>query len=298
MARGGLRGFEVLHDAGVRLGMGVDGDGHVADRAIEFLRRAHTRPFCLGVSLCNPHDICHWIVDAPERGSGDLPPLPENFEVDPREPEFIQQCRQRTYYGQEGTRTRDWDERQWRSYLAAYYRFTEDVDVQVGRILDTLQECGLEEETLVLFTSDHGEGMAAHRWVVKLMLYEEPTRVPFIVRWPGVVPAGAVDDERLVSGVDVLPTLCDYAGVEYPEVTGISLKPLIEDPQAPGRPFLVAELHPDTEHLEMQGRMLRDERYKYIAFSRGRDPVAALRFAGRSRRNSQPGAGSRSVHRA
>lgn len=269
---GGLRGFEVLHDAGVRLGMGVDGDGHVADRAIEFLRRAHTRPFCLGVSLCNPHDICHWIVDAPERGSGDLPPLPENFEVDPREPEFIQQCRQRTYYGQEGTRTRDWDERQWRSYLAAYYRFTEDVDVQVGRILDTLQECGLEEETLVLFTSDHGEGMAAHRWVVKLMLYEEPTRVPFIVRWPGVVPAGAVDDERLVSGVDVLPTLCDYAGVEYPEVTGISLKPLIEDPQAPGRPFLVAELHPDTEDLEMQGRMLRDERYKYIAFSRGRDP--------------------------
>ena len=96
--------------------------------------------------------------------------------------------------------------------------------------------------------------------------------VPFIVRWPGVVPAGAVDDERLVSGVDVLPTLCDYAGVEYPEVTGISLKPLIEDPQAPGRPFLVAELHPDTEDLEMQGRMLRDERYKYIAFSRGRDP--------------------------
>ena len=74
-----------------------------------------------------------------------------------------------------------------------------------------------------------------------------------------------------VSGVDVLPTLCDYAGIEYPEVAGDSLRPLLENPRATGRPFVVAELHPDTMDLSMQGRMLRDERYKYIGFSRGRD---------------------------
>jgi arylsulfatase A-like enzyme len=96
--------------------------------------------------------------------------------------------------------------------------------------------------------------------------------VPFIARWPGSVPAGVVDREHLVSGIDVLPTLCDYAGVEFPEVTGMSLRPLIDNPQAPGRPYLVAELCPDTKDLTMQGRMLRTARYKYVAFSRGRDP--------------------------
>ena len=105
-------------------------------------------------------------MDPPSELAADLPPLPDNFAVDPREPEFIQLCRQRTYYGQEGTHTFDWDEEQWRNYLAAYNRFTEDVDVLIGRILGALRDGGLEKDTLVLFTSDHGEGMAAHRWVV------------------------------------------------------------------------------------------------------------------------------------
>ncbi len=273
--RGGvMRGFEALHDPAVRLGLGSAGDGPVTEAAVQFLQRRHDRPFLLGVSLCNPHDICHWIMDppAPPATAEGLPPLPANFAVDPDEPEFIQQCRRRTYYGQEGTRTRDWDEIQWRAYLAAYYRYTEEVDRHIGRLLDTLRQCGLEENTLVVFTSDHGEGLAAHRWVVKLMLYEEPMRVPFMVRWPGVVAAGAVDQQRLVSGIDVLPTLCDYAGVECPPVTGQSLKPLIEDPAAVGRALLVAQLCPDTEDLDMQGRMLRTQRYKYIVFSRGRNP--------------------------
>ena len=74
------------------------------------------------------------------------------------------------------------------------------MDVQVDRLLEALRQQDLEGSTLVLFTSDHGEGMAAHRWVTKLMLYEEPLRVPFIVRSPGKIPAGAVDGQHLVTG--------------------------------------------------------------------------------------------------
>jgi len=269
-----LRGFECLHDQEVALGRGTIGDSHVTDVAIDFLQEQHEQPFFLGVSLCNPHDICGWIRNpsVPPSNDAGLPPLPPNFAIDPEESEFIGKCRRRTYYGDEGTHTWDWDELQWRTYLDAYYRFTEEVDVQIGRLLHTLRTTGLEDDTLVLFTSDHGEGMAAHRWVVKLMLYEEPTRVPFIVRWPGHIPAAVVDDHHLVSGLDVLPTLCDWAGVDYPEVTGISLRPLVENPQQAGRPFLVSELCPDTEDLEMQARMLRTQRYKYLAFSEGQNP--------------------------
>jgi arylsulfatase A-like enzyme len=145
------------------------------------------------------------------------------------------------------------------------------VDVQLGRLLESLRTSDLEENTIVLFTSDHGEGMAAHRWVVKLMLYEEPLRVPFIARWPGHIPAGHIDDEHLVSGLDVLPTLCDLAAIEYPQVTGMSLKEVIGDPAKSGRPFVVAELYPDTEDLSLEGRMLRTQRYKYIRFSEGQN---------------------------
>ena len=145
------------------------------------------------------------------------------------------------------------------------------MDVQLGRILESLRTSDLEENTIVLFTSDHGEGMAAHRWVVKLMLYEEHMRVPFVLRWPGHIPAGRVDENHLVSGLDVLPTLCDLAGIEYPQVTGASLREIIEVPAVSGSPFVVAELHPDTEDLSLEGRMLRTPRYKYIRFSEGQN---------------------------
>ena len=70
------------------------------------------------------------------------PPLPENFAADPEEPEFIGDCRKRTRYGPENTRTRGWDEREWRAYLYTYYRLTERVDAEVGRVLAALTEAG------------------------------------------------------------------------------------------------------------------------------------------------------------
>ena len=88
-----IRGFECLHDADIHLGHGSLADVHVTDRAIDFLQLDHDRPFFLGVSLCNPHDICRWLVSrpsAPQIEAG-LPPLPSNFEPDPAEAEFIGQ---------------------------------------------------------------------------------------------------------------------------------------------------------------------------------------------------------------
>ena len=268
-----IRGFEVLHSPEIRLSRGAEGDAHVTDMAIDFLQKHRDQPFLLGVSLCNPHDICVWLSSRPAAPESDLglPPLPPNCASDPQEPEFISQCRQSPYC-QGGTHTSDWNAWQWRNYLHAYYRFVEQADAQVGRLLQALRASGLDQNTLVLFTSDHGEGMAAHRWVCKLMLYEEPVRVPFTLCWPGEIPRGVIDHQHLVSGLDVLPTLCDWAGVDFPAVTGISLRPLIENPEQAGRPFVVSQLHSDPDNLEMQGRMLRTQRYKYVAFSQGRNP--------------------------
>jgi arylsulfatase A-like enzyme len=274
---GSIPGFELLPMApSVRAGLGARTDAPAADAAIEFLRRPHDRPFLLAVSLHNPHDICYWIWQNPFASHPDpdaLPPLPANFQINADEPEFITWCRRRGHYGPEGIATHDWTDLQWRAYLHHYYRLTEQVDAQFGRVLDALRQRRLADQTLIVFTSDHGEGMAAHRWVVKLMFWETVATVPLIVSGKAVPASGVVDTEHLVSGLDVLPTLCDYAGIEPPAgALGMSLRPLIEDAAVPGREYLVSELQPDPRRVYLKGRMVRGRRFKYVAFSHGRRP--------------------------
>ncbi len=284
---GSIPGFEMLPIGGdiqKTIRFGDFADPHVTDSAVEFIKRKRDKPFLLGVSLHNPHDICHQVMDKliedhpsyrkqEPPDYKDYPPLPDNFKRDPNEPEFIKRCRVREKYGPENTYTTDWDETRWRIYLYEYYRMTERVDKEIGRLLQTLRECNLEEDTIILFTSDHGEGMAAHEWVVKLMLYEEPATVPFNIQWKGVIPNGVVNRSHLVSGIDVLPTLCDYAGVPLASnVAGMSLRHVIEDKNAPGRDFVITELASDKYNHAMTGRMIRTQRYKYIVFSQGENP--------------------------
>ena len=215
-------GFEYLSDEypeGVPRQLGTDTDPIWTDHAVEFLRSQQPphpdsdQPFLLVASLHNPHDICYWCMDRREfldiAPGSDLPPLPANFEPLEEEPEFVGLCRRRAVYAPEIAWTPGWDETEWRNYLYAYYRLTERVDQQIGRLLGALEESGLSDDTLIVLTSDHGEGVAAHKWVTKLMLWEEVVKVPFVIRLSGAVPENRLDSSRLVSGVDLLPTLCD-----------------------------------------------------------------------------------------
>ena len=266
--------FEYLpFDADIPIDLGEDTDDPIANNAIEYLRRPHDdKPFFLAVSLHNPHDICHEIVKLGRDNLppiDTLPPLPANFAIDPDEPEFLANCRRKTHYGGEHQYTVGWSEHQWRAYLEIYYRLTEQVDGVVGRVLDELRAQGLEDETLIVFTSDHGEGVGAHHWVTKLMFWQEVAGVPLIVQLPGQARAGEVDGEHLVSLVDLAPTFCDYAGAAPPAVTGTSLRPVLENPNEPGRESVVVELWSDNKDLSKRGRMLRTKRWKYIAFSDG-----------------------------
>jgi arylsulfatase A-like enzyme len=266
-----IPGFTNLPAGGL---LGGNSDTEVTDRAIKFLSRKHDQPFFLGVALHNPHDICHtipickYLPDVPGEwlAQSDLPPLPKNHLRDINEPEFISRSRHRSYYGEENVHTQGWTEVHWRSYLHAYYRMVEAVDKEVGRITSALRDNGLEENTLIVFTSDHGEGMAAHEWVVKLMLYEECVAVPLMLQCPDVISPGTSND-HLASGIDILPTLCDYAGISSPVCTGVSLRPVIDDPLANGREFVVVEL--DTTEPQMTARMVRTPQYKYMAFAQG-----------------------------
>ena len=257
--------------------LGANMDEPLATECVRFLTGSPSKPFLLVASFMNPHDVCHWIRGhegsrAYESTAG-FPPAPGNLWRDPEEPEYIQYHRTANYGRMSNSLhiSKEWKADDFRHYLHDYYRLVEDVDRQIGRVLSALRFRGLADNTLVVLTSDHGEGLGAHRWTQKAAFWEETARVPLIVAGKGVKRKGVVDDRSLVSGMDVLPTMCDYSGIPAPEaVRGRSLRPALEG-NGWNRPYVVSEL----SHLgspDRQGRMLRTERYKYIVFNGGARP--------------------------
>ena len=285
-----------LEDSGYR-NLTSDARGGLADACADFIKGPHVKPFFLFASFINPHDICYMAINDyrvrqggkridnldsrvceqvldEARQSGDIaefvakhaPPLPDNHGIPACEPE----CITRKYTQERPFREyvrRNWGETEWRLHRWAYCRLTEMVDEQIGVVLDALSAAGLENNTLVVFTSDHGEHDSAHKLEHKSILYEEAANIPFIMSYEGVIRSGAVDREHLVSnGLDLLPTLCDYAGIPCPSgLHGRSLRPLAEKGRARSwRDHLVVE--------SQNGRLLHTGRYKYCRYDSGANP--------------------------
>lgn len=257
---------------------GADTDGPIADAAVKYLTDYDDdKPFLLTVSLHNPHDICF----VPREPDGyakaseikqPLPALPPNFNPAMKEPEFLEQKRLMDHYGDELLKTKDYTEADWQAYLYHYYRFAEMVDAEIGKIWNALRAKGLDENTIIAFSSDHGDGAASHRWAAKLSLYEEVVTVPFGISWPGKIPAGRVDRKQLVSGADLTPTLCDYAGISpAAKFTGHSLKAAIDTPNASHRDYLVVQLEDDKLDSTRHARLVRDQRFKYNVYNSGKN---------------------------
>ncbi len=256
-----IDGFDVILS-------GVNRNGMLSDAAIaaasEAFIRQHdgSQPYLLVTCLQQPHDICESIrMDSqPMRElpygleEKDLPPLPENFDYRHKESAAFPK-----------PQNAQWTELNWRYYLWSYYRHVEMVDAQIGNILGALRDTGQIENTLILFTSDHGEALACRRATQKNTAFDESARVPFSLCLPGEIPA-FYDEETLVSGLDIMPTILDYAGAPIPpSCSGLSLKPHMDSlisgaPQPPDRPFIVTEVQSNT------GRMLRSSQYKYVRY--------------------------------
>lgn len=269
----GMTGFERIA-GGESLGARMDAG--VATACIDYLKTAGRRPFLMVASFMNPHDICEWIRGYEGNKKCDAsacPPPPLNMAVDPEEPEYMQRYREVGNGPNDRplSKSASWTTDDFRLYLDAYYRLVEDVDRQIGRVLSALRASGLYQNTLVIMTSDHGEGMGAHHWVEKAAFWEETVKVPLVIAGYGVRRRAASDSVSLVSCLDILPTICDYAGVAAPRlVRGRTLRPVIEG-SGFDRRFVVSELS-EYGGQARQGRMLRTARYKYVVFDGGRRP--------------------------
>lgn len=155
-----------------------------------------------------------------------------------------------------------------RKDMAVYYGMISFLDREIGRLLDKLDELGIAEDTLVIFTSDHGHFLGQHGLVAKGPFhYEDMLRIPMIVRQPGTVPAGRISN-ALQSLVDYTPTLLEAAGLPVPgTLQGVSQYAHWCGAEEPARDFVLCENrhNPDMPHLQTYV----DARYKITVYRRG-----------------------------
>lgn len=252
-------------------------DPTTSSNAAKFLRGKHDAPFLVVASLLNPHNIAEWSrgqeLPLGEIGQpppiDQLPPIRTNHEPQDNEPDIVAIIR-RSYQSAPMFPVSGFDEKKWREYIWAYYRLIEKVDREIGVVLQALRDTGLDKNTLVVFAADHGDCQGSHRWNQKTILYEEATRVPLVISYPGVVSKGI--SKRLVNtGIDLIPTLCDYAGIGPPaNLPGLSLKNRADTRQyVVVSDRLIQGVEVDGRLPTPDGRMLRGQRYKYCAYSEG-----------------------------
>ena len=232
----------------------------MTDQALEFIgeQTGTDDPFLLMLSLNPPH--FRW-DDSPEEFY-DLYP-DENL---PYRPNVVEEQKR-------GKKSHD-SYRHYHGHISA-------VDRELGRIMRALDEAGISEDTIVVYTSDHGSSFGSNGLYNKGNPFDEAVRVPFIVRWPGRIPAGRAADHNL-GGIDLFPTLCGLAGFAAPPTCGgQDFSPVFLDQPGPdpetqftlinnyNRNYFHSRLVPGERGALSPFRSVRGKRYSYAVDSLG-----------------------------
>lgn len=243
---------------------GLFRDTYYAREAIRFLRENKDRPFCLWASFFMPHTPL-----VPHRRYWDRYD-PDDLSLPERDPDALSsgfeghliRAKERGWYQQ--------TDEELRASLRGYYGNISQMDANVGRVFDALRELGLDQNTVVVYTSDHGEMAGAHRMWTKHNMYEQSVSVPLVVRMPERIEAGVARSE-LIEQVDVLPTLTELCGLDSPSpqeadgLDGRSFAPLIQGGSYTPREFAY------SEYDFCRNVFTRDNRYV------GREPIRMVR---------------------
>lgn len=233
-------------------------DGLGATAAISLLESYRDKPFFLAVGFYRPHTP----FVAPKsyfqrlnRGDVPLPSLSAD--------DLAQRPAAAFMSGRALHKTMSDDLR--REAIHAYWASVSFMDAQVGRVLDSLEELGLADDTIVVMTSDHGYHLYDHGLWKKQSLFENSARVPLIIAQPDGANAGA-RTAALAELVDLYPTLADLCGLDWPDyLDGVSLAPVLEDPTATMRDAAFTQ----TRRGDWRGYSIRTDRWRYTSWDGG-----------------------------
>jgi len=214
-----------------------------ARQAQDYLRNRTDKPFCLFVSFYEPHLPFRFPIEY--RGMYD----PGSFDVPEPGPEDDWQI---------PNIFRNLTHSEKQHIIASYYTSVSFLDKNVGLILDTLDETGLSEKTLVIYLGDNGYCLGHHGRFEKHCFYEQSVRVPLVVRLPRS-PRRDIEVDALAEFIDIFPTIAEFCGAQVPaNVEGRSLLPLIERDKMEGRDTVFSEYFYNEE------AMIRARKYKFI----------------------------------
>ena len=197
------------------------------DHAVQYIKDNKDKPFCLFMSWNPPHDP----YIAPDRYMEQFPAAKMELRTNDSERALVD--KELTKHPidpntPQGRKRAEWRKRidsddGVRHNMQGYYAATHGLDMCIGRIMKTLDEAGIADDTILVFSSDHGDMLGSHRMSHKQEPFEESINIPFIVRYPRSAPKGAVTD-ALITPIDMMPTLLALAGAPCPKsVEGISV---------------------------------------------------------------------------
>jgi arylsulfatase A-like enzyme len=252
-----------------------------AERSIAQIEKAHAdgEPFFCWASFHDPHPPYlvpePWasMYDPADMEPGELTPgehenNPEHFrKTQEDDAEWWAQARKGEVI--HGGHTHKYDREEIQKSMATYYGMTSFMDHHIGRILDKLDELGLADNTLVVFTTDHGHFLGQHGLTAKAIHhYEDLLKIPLIVRWPGQAPTAATSED-LQNIVDLAPSFMAAAGLDVPfHMTGLDATSSWRG-DGPHRQWSVTENHHGTTHFHM--RTYVNDRYKITVHRNGTD---------------------------
>ncbi|MFC5624380.1 sulfatase [Algoriphagus winogradskyi] len=230
----------------------VHSDGKTAEKASELIRQHKDKPFFLAVGLVRPHvpfvapakyfdPFPYEEIKLPEQVENDWDDIPE------RGINYVTSV------------NAEMNDVQKQKAIAGYYAAVSYMDAQVGKVLKTLKEEGLEDNTIVIFTSDHGFHLDEHEFWMKVSLHEESVLVPMMIKVPGKKPAVVNSFTELL---DLYPTLADLAGLEYPAaIQGKSLVPVLHNPKKKVRDYAFSVTQGGKSFL------IRTDKWAYIQYN-------------------------------
>ncbi len=240
-------------------------DGMLAEDARWVLERAarrRNRPFFLAVGFYRPHTP--YVAPKPyfSHYALDQMPIVQGFEEDQQD---IPAPGLASYKKEQDQLT----DKLRREAIQAYYASTSFMDAQVGKVLDALDELGLAENTIVVFTSDHGYHLGEHGLWQKQSLFEESARVPLIFAGPGISATGQVAPTP-VGHVDLYPTLAELCQVAPSDnLQGQSLVPMLKNPREQGRGWALTQVRRNRNQGRFFGYSLRTPRWRYTEWDGG-----------------------------
>ena len=262
----------------------------LANECCEFLNEEHKKPWLMVASFINPHDICYkgiidWQDDTNAPSNKDnieyrtmskynkipkgmseeyfysniCPEAPENISPQLNEPQIIQDWLDQRPFKRHIADT--YSIKDWRMHRYIYKKLTELMDFKVGKVLDALENSDYKDNTIIVFTSDHGDMDGSHRLEHKTVLYEEAIKIPLIISYNKEIDKGIETDIICSNALDLYPTLLECAGLDVPSsLKGTNILKAMKDKK---RERLFVPIESEI------GRCIVTKDYKYVMYEYG-----------------------------